>query len=318
MISLRLSRSARVLPLLLALGATASTFAATTPATQTTPTPQQTFATPEAAAKALIDAAKSFDVTALKGILGPDGVDLVVTDDPVQDKNQSSAFAAQAAERMKVVRDAKKPGTAVLVVGKEEWPGPIPIVEKNGRWSFDTKAGRQEILYRRIGRNELDAIEVCHGFVEAQHEYALVKHDGALVNQYAQHIISTPGKQDGLAWKGTDGTWEGPVGEAIARVIAEGYKDLPDPYHGYYYKVLKGQGPSAPMGEMDYVIKGAMIGGFALVATPANYEVTGVKTFIVSQDGVVYESDLGPDSVEKFRKMERYDPSKTWSKVHEP
>jgi hypothetical protein len=296
-------------------GVLASTVTTAPPATQSS---QQTFATPEEAAKALVAAAAAFDVTALKGILGPDGVDLVVTQDPVQDRNQSTAFAAQAAERMKVVRDPKSSRKAILVVGKEDWPAPIPIVENHGRWSFDTKAGRKEILYRRIGGNELDAIEVCRGYVEAQHDYASEKHDGAMVNQYAQRIISTPGKQDGLAWQAPDGTWEGPVGQGIARVIAEGYRDRYEPYHGYYYKVLKKQGPSAPLGEMDYVVSGVMIGGFALVAAPADYGVTGVKTFIVSHDGVVYEADLGPDSVEKFRKMERYDPGKGWSPVDEP
>lgn len=156
------------------------------------------------------------------------------------------------------------------------------------------------------------------GFVEAQKDYALTLHDDSPVHQYAQRIISTPGKRDGLAWKAADGTWQGPVGEGIARVIAEGYKDRYDPYHGYYFKVLKGQGPSAPLGAMDYLVKGAMIGGFALAAAPADYEVTGIKTFIVSHDGVVYEKDLGPKSVELFRKMERYDPDKTWSPVAEP
>jgi hypothetical protein len=279
---------------------------------------QQTFSTPEEAAKALVAAATSFDVTAIQGILGPDGVDLVSTGDPVQDKNQSTAFAAQAAERMEVVRDSKSSRTAYVVVGADEWPMPIPIVQKKGRWSFDTKAGREEILHRRIGRNELDAIEVCRGYVEAQHEYASEKRDGSPVNQYARRIVSTPGRQDGLAWKAADGTWQGPVGEAIARVIGEGYVDKYDPYHGYYFKVLEGQGPSAFLGTMDYVVKGVMIGGFALAAAPTDYGVTGVKSFIVSHDGVVYEADLGPDTVEKFRKMERYDPDETWSAVEEP
>jgi hypothetical protein len=202
-------------------------------------------------------------------------------------------------------------------VGADDWPLPIPIVKKRGGWRFDTEAGREELLRRRIGGNELDAIELCRGYVEAQHEYALEKRDGALVNQYAQRIVSTPGRQDGLAWRAEDGSWQGPVGEGIARVIAEGYVAQPTPYHGYYFKVLKGQGPAAPLGELDFVIDGAMIGGFALVAAPADYGVTGVKTFIVSHDGVVYEQDLGPGTVERFWAMERFNPDAGWDPVLE-
>jgi hypothetical protein len=192
---------------------------------------------------------------------------------------------------------------------------PMPIVRQDSGWAFDVATGREEILHRRIGRNELDAIEVSRAYVEAQREYALVKHDGARVNQYAQRIISTPGKQDGLAWQAADGSWQGPVGAAIARVIAEGYTDRYEPYHGYYFKILKGQGPAAPMGQMDFLVGGAMIGGFALVAAPAEYLVTGVKTFIVSHDGIVYEKDLGEKTFEQFRTMERYNPDSTWKPV---
>ncbi len=278
---------------------------------------QRTFNSPEEAADALIVAAERFDVPALKEILGPDGVDLVVTEDTVQDKNQSAGFAAEARKQNKVVREPKNAKVAILYVGADEWPLPIPIVQKSGKWRFDSKAGRQEVLYRRIGGNELDAIDVCRGFVEAQHEYASKKRDGALVNQYAQRIISTPGKQDGLAWQAQDGTWQGPVGEAIARVIAEGYTEKSQPYHGYYFKVLKGQGPAAPLGEMDFVVKGVMIGGFALVAAPAEYAVTGVKTFIVSHDGIVYEKDLGEKTLDQFRAMERYNPDSKWKPVED-
>jgi hypothetical protein len=278
---------------------------------------QKSFTTPEAACEALIVAAEKFDVPALMEILGPDGLDLVVTNDQVRDRNQAAAFAAQARVRSQVLRDSKKPHAAVLTVGTEDWPVPIPLVEKHGGWRFDSKAGREEVLNRRIGTNELDAIEVCHGYVEAQHEYALEKHDGARVNQYAQRVISTPGRQDGLAWQAPDGSWQGPVGEAIGRAIAEGYVDRFDPYHGYFFKILKRQGPAAPMGEMDYVVEGVMIGGFALVAAPAEYAVTGVKTFIVSHDGIVYEKDLGPKTLEQFRAMDRYNPDPTWSPVED-
>ncbi len=279
------------------------------------PPSQKVFETPEKAAEALVLAAENYDVQALKEILGPDGTDLVVTEDPVQSKNQSAAFAAQARSRMKVVRDAKNPGRAILDVGEEDWPLPIPIVQKGGKWRFDSKAGRQEILFRRIGGNELDAIQVCHGYVEAQNQYASERHDGSSVNQYAQRIISTPGKHDGLAWKAPGGTWEGPVGEAIARVISEGYSDRYEPYHGYYFKILKGQGPAAPLGQMDFLVKGVMIGGFALAAAPADYRVTGVMTFIVSHEGIVYQKDLGPKTLEQFRAMTRYNPDKTWFPV---
>ncbi len=174
-----------------------------------------------------------------------------------------------------------------------------------------------DTLCRRIGANELDAINICDGFVEAQEEYALRPHEGYSVAQYAQRVISSPGKQDGLAWQNPDGTWAGPVGETIAQAIAQGYSSKEEPYHGYFFKVLKGQGPAAPLGQLDYVINGAMIGGYALVAAPAEYRVTGVKTFIVSNDGVVYERDFGDSTVEEFKKIERFNPDSSWQPVQE-
>jgi hypothetical protein len=279
---------------------------------------QKTFKTPEEASEALIQAAEKGDTATMAEIFGPDGMDLVASEDPVHDKNRAAEFAAVARTKTQVLRDPEDPNVATLVVGSEDWPLPIPIVQNGGKWRFDTEAGRQELLYRRIGENEIDAIEVCRGYVEAQHEYALQKHDGVKVNQYAQRIVSTPGTQDGLAWQASDGSWHGPVGEAIAQVIAEGYTERFRPYHGFYFKVLKGQGPSAPMGKMDFLVGGIMIGGFALVAAPADYAVTGVMTFIVSHDGVVYEKDLGPTTLEQFRAMERYDPDPTWTPVSEP
>ncbi len=278
---------------------------------------QRTFDTPEEAGEALIGAAERFDVEALKEILGPEGVDLVVTEDAVQDRNQATAFAAQAREQSEIEMDPEDPGRALFLVGPEAWPLPIPLVEESGEWRYDTEAGREEILFRRIGRNELDAIEICRGYVEAQHEYALEKRDGSTVNQYARRIVSTPGRQDGLAWRVADGSWQGPIGEGIARVIAEGYTDRSEPYHGYFFKILTGQGPSAPLGEMDFLVGGAMIGGFALVAAPADYGVSGVKSFMVSHDGVVYEKDLGPETLETFRAMERFDPDESWSPVED-
>ena len=186
-------------------------------------------------------------------------------------------------------------------------------MKQAGKWHFDAKTGRDEIVFRRVGGNELDAIQVCRGFVEAQKEYASEIHDDSGINQYAQKILSTAGKHDGLYWKNDDGTPGGPISEAVARAIEEGYSpDKPSGYHGYYFKVLKGQGPSARLGQLDYVINGIMIGGFALAAVPSEYRVTGVKTFIVSYDGTVYEKDLGPDSLKIVQSMERYNPDKTW------
>jgi hypothetical protein len=213
--------------------------------------------------------------------------------------------------------DPRNSRRAFLLIGEEDWPFPVPLVKTGTKWFFDSKAGQQELLYRRVGANELDAIEICHGYVEAQEEYATEKRSLYEVNQYAQRIISSPGKQDGLAWQNADGSWGGPVGENIARAIEQGYTSSSEPYHGYFFKILKGQGPSAPLGEIDFVVKGVMIGGFALVAAPAEYGVTGVRSFIVSHDGVVYEKDLGPNTLDEFKKMERFNPDKSWTPVPE-
>ncbi len=273
---------------------------------------QKGFDTPQQAADSLVQAAAAFDVPALEEILGPGSEDIISSEDQVMDKNQAIKFAADAKEKNSIEIDAKNPNRAILSVGVEEWPVPIPIVKRKGKWYFDTKAGRQEILFRRIGTNELDAIEICRGYVDAQDEYASEKHDDSTVNQYAQRVISTPGKHDGLAWQNADGTWGGPVGENIAKALAQGYTEKSQPYHGYYFKILKGQGPAAPMGQMDFVVGGAMIGGFALAAAPAEYRVTGVQTFIVGPNGIVYQKDLGPDTLKTFQSMDRYNPDKTW------
>lgn len=274
---------------------------------------QKTFASSKEAADALIKAAGEFDVPALHEILGPGAEGLIETVDTVQDKQRAATFVMKAAEKTTVTPDPKNPSRAIVSVGNEDWPYPVPIVKRGGRWSFNAAAGRKEILARRIGTNELDALTICRGYAEVQKEYAMQAHDG--VTQYAQRIISTPGKQDGLAWKNEDGTWGGPVGEGIAKALAQGYSSKAEPYHGYYFKILKGQGPDAPLGKMDFVVKGLMIGGFALVAVPAEYRVTGVKTFIVSYEDVVYEKDLGPNSLEIVKKMELYNPDKTWRRT---
>src|SRR5437764_1023383 len=242
---------------------------------------QKGFDTAKQAADALIQVAANFDVAAAKEILGADSEDIVASEDPVQDKNRAEKFAAKAKEKTSIEIDKKDPNRAILLVGNDDFPLPIPIVKHKGKWSFDTKVGREEILNRRVGENELNAIEICRGFVEAQEEYSQEKHDDSKVNQYAQRIISTPGKHDGLAWKNADGTWGGPVGEGVARALEQGYSKQGQPFHGYYFKVLKGQGPAASMGEMDFMVGDAMIGGFALAVAPAEYRVTGVKTFMV-------------------------------------
>lgn len=298
----------------LAAPSQAQTQSKSSPAASSQPA-QKAFATPKEAADALVQAAGDFNVAALLEILGTDGEDIVASGDPVQDKSRAAAFAARAREKNEVATDPKNPSRATLIVGNQDWPLPIPIVKKKGKWYFDTKAGHDEILRRRIGANELDVITICRGYVEAQEEYSQTIHDNSGVNQYAQKIISTPGKHDGLAWKNDDGTWGGPVGEGVAKAIAQGYTQRTEPYHGYFFKVLKGQGPAARLGQLDYLVNGAMIGGFALVAWPAEYRVTGVQTFMVSYDGVVYQKDLGADTTKIASAMELYNPDKTWTRT---
>jgi hypothetical protein len=298
--------------LAMALGTAPLATAATTDAQ---PLQQKTFDTAQQAADTMILAVKNDDVPALLAIFGPAGKDFVQTGDDVQDKNSRAEFAALAQEKMSVEIDPHHPNTAILSVGNEEWPTPVPIVKVAGKWHFDSQAGRTEILDRRIGGNELDAITICRGYAEAQEAYASEIHDDSGVNQYAQRIISTPGKQDGLAWKNADGTEGGPIAATVAKAIEEGYTSKSGPYHGYYFKTLMGQGPAAPLGQLDYVVGGVMIGGFALVAWPAEYRVSGVDTFIVSYDGTVYQKDLGPDTAKIASAMERYNPDKTWHRT---
>jgi len=275
------------------------------------------FATAQEAVDALITAAEEFDEKKLQEILGPNSYDIIHTGEPVRDREMATEFATQARAKQSLTKDPHTANRMILNVGSDAWPFPVPLMKLAGKWYFDTNVGRREVLLRRIGRNELDAIEICRGYVDAQYDYAMLKHLQPDVNQFAQRIISTPGKQDGLAWQNADGTWDGPVGENIAKAIARGYTSRNEPYRGYFYQVLKGQGPAAPLGELDYVVKGVMIGGFALLATPARYRVTGVKSFMVSQDGVVYEKDLGPNSLEIARRIDRFNPDRSWSPVLE-
>ena len=277
----------------------------------------KTFASAQDAANALIEAAEKFDQAALTEILGPDSYDVIHSGEPARDREVAQKFAEQARIKTNVSLQPKNPRRAILEIGDDNWPFAVPIVKTGATWAFDSKAGRQELLYRRIGGNELDAIGICRGYVEAQHEYALQKRGTSGQNQYAQRIISTPGTQDGLAWQNSDGTWAGPIGEKVAAAIARGYSNRAEPYHGYFFKVLKGQGPAAPLGQLDFVVKGAMIGGFALVAFPAQYRITGVKTFMVSHDGVVYEKDLGPQTLELAQAIELFNPDKSWTPVQD-
>ncbi|HEX5835095.1 MAG TPA: DUF2950 domain-containing protein [Pyrinomonadaceae bacterium] len=290
-------------------------FASAASAQTTVATKAKAFPTAEEAANALVDAAEKYDETALLQILGPDSYDIIHTGEPARDREVAKQFAEQARQKMNVAQP-KNSRRAFLNIGDDDWPFPVPIVKGPSGWAFDSKAGRLEILYRRIGSNELNAIQICRGYVEAQHEYALIKR-GPGVNQYAQRIISTPGKQDGLAWQNADGAWDGPIGEKVAQAIARGYSSRTEPFHGYFFRVLKGQGPAAPLGELDFVVKDVMIGGFALIAFPAQYRVTGVQTFIVSHDGVVYQKDLGPKTLELAGAIDRFNPDKSWTPVLE-
>jgi hypothetical protein len=273
---------------------------------------QRTFDTPEKAADALVQAAAAQDVPALLALFGPAGKDIVSSGDAVDDKNDMARFVERAREQKVVSYEPGDSRRAILIVGSDDWPMPIPIVQKNGKWLFDAHEGREEILNRRIGSNELDAIDLLRGYVEAQQEYALELHDGSQIPQYAQKWISTDGKQDGLSWKNPDGTPGGPLGDEIAEALAAGYTNKAEPYNGYHFRTLTSQGPSAPLGARDYIVNGMMIGGFAAIAWPANYGVTGIQTFQVGYDGLVYQKDLGPETSTIAPTIKQYDPDKTW------
>jgi Protein of unknown function (DUF2950) len=274
---------------------------------------QLSFKTAEEAADALVSAARAGDRKGLVTVLGRDGADIVSSGDAVADASaRNRVVEAYDAKHQVVMEGADK---AVLIMGREDWPFPIPLVRKDGTWRFDTAAGREEILYRRIGRNELDAIETCLAYVDAQQEYA--ERGVAGNGVYAQRIVSRPGKKDGLYWPAQSGTDESPLGELAASAAAEGYRagQQRAPYHGYYYKVLTRQGPNAPGGALDYVVRGNMIGGFALVAYPAEYRNSGVMTFLVNHQGNIYEKDLGPDTARIAAGMTAFNPDNTWRRV---
>ncbi len=286
-----------------------------------TPSAQRTFASPEAAVEALVAADRGNDLDALINILGPGGQKLVHSGDPVADAAGRERFvtAFEASHRIDLDGEEK----ANLVIGKEEWPLPIPLVRTSAGWRFDTEAGEQEILNRRIGRNELSVIAVCRAYVQAQREYALLATGAGGKPEYAQRFTSHEGQRDGLYWPTPPGGKVSPLGPLMEQARAAGYAGgaaaavgaaptKPQPYHGYFYRILTRQGPHAPGGPKDYVVGGHMLGGFALLAYPAVYGDSGIKTFIVNQDGIVFEKDLGPTTSRLVGSLEQYDPDASW------
>lgn len=278
---------------------------------------QRTFQTPAQAFAALVAAARADDTKALIGILGKEGESLVATEDPVADRQSFNRFVAAYDEANRVEQQGGD--RATLIVGKQEWPFPIPAVKRGSSWHLDAAAGKEEILDRRIGRNELSVLEVCRAYVDAQREYASTDRNKDGYVEYAQKFMSSPGQHDGLYWPTAEGEQPSPLGPLVADAQAAGYSigkahENPVPYYGYYYRILKGQGPHAPGGAYDYVVDGHMIGGFALVAFPAEYGVTGIMTFIVNHDGVVYQRDLGPKTASIAEKMKLFDPTKGWTR----
>ena len=276
---------------------------------------QQTFKTPEEAATALVNAAKSGDSKSIVTVLGPDGEDIVSSGDEVADAATRAKFIAAYDSKHTIAMEGDS--KAVMVVGPDDFPLPIPLVRKDGLWRFDTAAGREEILFRRIGENELDAIQSALAYVDAQDEYAEKDRTGAGVNTYAQRIISQPGKKDGLYWPTSQGEEASPLGELIAEATKQGYRvgGGRTPFHGYYFKILTKQGAAAAGGELEYIVNGKMIGGFALVAYPAEYRNSGVMTFIVNHAGTVFQKDLGPNTAQVAERMTAFNPDKTWRAV---
>ncbi len=270
---------------------------------------QRAFATPQEAIQATIDAAEHNDAAALLQLFGPDGKDILESGDPAQDKDSRAEFARSAHEKLQMEQDPANPDRVTFAVGEQDWPFPVPVVRKDGKWRLDPTSGRMEILARRVGRNELNAMEVSRGYVEAQLEFASEDRDRDGVLEYAQTVASSPGKPDGLY---SDNAKQNMIPKAFA-AAADGAKS--EPYHGYYFRVLKSQGPAATGGAMDYVVKGEMIGGFALVAWPAEYGVSGVQTFVINHQGLVYGKDLGANTAAMARLMTRFNPDKSWRPV---
>ena len=277
---------------------------------------QKVFGSPEEAMKALAETAHAGDTKGMMAILGPEGEDIISSGDEVADKNAQEQFVKAYQEKVDFVKE--KEDRVSIIIGNDHWPFPIPIVKKDEGWVFDTKAGREEVLNRRIGRNELNVIQVCLAYVEAQREYASTDREQDGIIQYAQKGWSDPGRRNGLYWEAAEGEIPSPLGPFVAQAAEKGYTkkaDKPIPYHGYYFKILKGQGPNAPGGAYHYVINGHMVAGFALVAWPAEYNVSGVVTFLVNQNGTVYEKNLGPKTEDIVKVMTRYNPDQTWRRA---
>lgn len=277
---------------------------------------QKIFASPDDAAQALVAAVKAKDEKAMLEILGQDAKPLVSSGDPVADEAAGERFVASYEEAHEFVPGPDE--ETILQTGKDHWPLPIPLVNTKEGWRFDTAAGQEELINRRIGRNELDTIQTCLAYVDAQREYYAQNPLGEKLRPYAQKIASSPGKKDGLYWDTADGATPSPLGQLMADARAQGYAPggaKPMPYHGYYYRILTAQGAHAAGGAYDYVVHGKMIGGFAAVAYPAQWGASGVMTFIVNHDGVVYEKNLGPDTAKIAQAMKTFDPDETWVKV---
>ena len=284
-------------------------------------TKQKTFVSPEQAVQSLVDSLKKNDKTALKALFGPESDQLVSSGDAVIDQYRRERFLAAYDESQRLDRDGKN--KAVLVVGKNDWPFPIPLVMNKNRWRFDTRAGIQEIINRRIGANELDTIQTCLAFIDAQMEYAMNDYDGNGLLDYAAKIRSDPGKKNGLYWQTAEGEAPSPLGELFAKAKAEGYvekksEEGPSPYHGYFYRILTGQGKHAQGGAYDYLVKGQLLGGVAVIAYPAQYGASGVMTFMANHDGVVYQKDLGQKTAETASTTTLFDPGPGWTKVKIP
>lgn len=305
----------------LACAALLLSVAASTAMAQKTDAGPEVFPTAEAAAQALLTANEKNDVAALTEVLGPDAAEIISSGDGVQDSRRRARFVARATEGFKVIPDPADIRHYLIAVGPDEWPLPIPIVKTDNGYQFDAAEAKVEILARRVGRNELATIETLEMLVDAEHEYAYSDVNQNGMRDYAQHFNSTPGKHDGLYWEAAPGQPESPLGAFYAKQSEEGYElfrqDKPSPYHGYVFRILKAQGPDAPHGARNYVVRGAMIGGFAFVAYPTEYAVSGVKTFIVNYDGIVYEKDLGPNTKAIASAMTVYNPDKTWTKSPE-
>ena len=276
---------------------------------------QTTFSTPEDAVVAMVDAARAGNRAELMAIFGPEGEKILSSGDPVMDQNAVQTFIAAYDERAQL---SEEDGKRILMVGNEEWPFAIPLIKDGAKWRFDAEAGADEVFYRRIGHNELNTIEACRTYVAAQQEYAKKAHDGIKAGAYAQRFPSTPGKQDGLYWEAKASEDPSPLGDLIAKAAALGYHgsgDKPMPFYGYYFRILTAQGKNAEAGARDYLKQGEMRGGFALIAVPAEYGNSGIMTFMVNQDGVVFQKDLGADTTKTAAEISAFDPDPTWTRV---